>query len=538
MRVTQAIPGILRKPSMSSALDDSERGGVTVSSSGSPGYGSKQGSSHSGDPGGRRGSFMQTSRGDDASLNELLGLAIPGAPFYGQGREGAYGGSAPTNLQVSSFHLMHNGNGDSFGSSYGSGNGHKQSRSYGGESPLAKLFCDSGNYFMSPGTGVAGTGHRYSFSGTNGGGSGGQGYYPRCGLAVMFFQQRHSDAEGLHSDDRHWKQLIRPRLNIQAQLGVGNNGSGGQMPTPPALAVASSSSAHRALMAAAGAGGSAPGLVTPLVYSPADWNTLQALVTPIPTDPQSLEQAARLYRNAAHYYDATCTWSGQLPLQVHQNPSYSCKVFVGGVPWDVMETTLTQVFRQFGDVKVEWPGKDGDRAQPKGHVYLLFETECQVKNLLNACTHEFSNGGNYYYKINARRLRSREGSFQVQIIPWVIEDSNLQAVGRRADLAQKTVFVGALHGMLTAEALAIIMDDLFSGVLYAGIDTDKHKYPIGSGRVTFNNHKSYMRAVAAVIIKIQTRRFTKKSRRWFLFFLYVTCLSHLDPWAPVGEFQA
>lgn len=33
--------------------------------------------------------------------------------------------------------------------------------------------------------------------------------------------------------------------------------------------------------------------------------------------------------------------------------------------------------------------------------------------------------------------------------------------------------------MMTAEALANIMNDLFANVVYAGIDTDKHKYPIG-----------------------------------------------------------
>lgn len=32
----------------------------------------------------------------------------------------------------------------------------------------------------------------------------------------------------------------------------------------------------------------------------------------------------------------------------------------------------------------------------------------------------------------------------------------------------KTVFVGALHGMLNAEGLAKIMNDLFDGVVYAG----------------------------------------------------------------------
>ena len=32
----------------------------------------------------------------------------------------------------------------------------------------------------------------------------------------------------------------------------------------------------------------------------------------------------------------------------------------------------------------------------------------------------------------------------------------------------KTVFVGALHGMLSAEGLASIMNDLFGGVVYSG----------------------------------------------------------------------
>ena len=47
------------------------------------------------------------------------------------------------------------------------------------------------------------------------------------------------------------------------------------------------------------------------------------------------------------------------------------------------------------------------------------------------------------------------------------------------------------------------------GVVYAGLDTDKYKYPIGSGRVTFNNSRSYMKAVAAAFIEIKTPRFSK-----------------------------
>jgi len=35
--------------------------------------------------------------------------------------------------------------------------------------------------------------------------------------------------------------------------------------------------------------------------------------------------------------EPTCTWSGQLPMKIHRNPAYSCKVFLGGVPWDITE---------------------------------------------------------------------------------------------------------------------------------------------------------------------------------------------------------
>lgn len=59
--------------------------------------------------------------------------------------------------------------------------------------------------------------------------------------------------------------------------------------------------------------------------------------------------------------------------------------------------------------------------------------------------------------------------FQVQVIPWILENSNyVKSSSQRLD-AHKTVFVGALHGMLTAAGLAKVMDDLFHGVIYAGV---------------------------------------------------------------------
>lgn len=223
-------------------------------------------------------------------------------------------------------------------------------------------------------------------------------------------------------------------------------------------------------------------------------------------DPYSIEKAAKMHRTAAAVCEATCTWSGQLPVRIHKNPFYSCKVFLGGVPWDVTEAALRQTFVHFGNIQVEWPGKENSANPPKGYVYILFENEKQVKNLLAACSQDFNNDGNYYYKISSRRMRQKE----VQVIPWVMSDSNYVRCPSYQLDAHKTVFIGALHGMLSAEALANIINDLFGGVVYAGIDTDKHKYPIGSGRITFNNLQSYRKAVRAAFVEIKTPKFTKK----------------------------
>ncbi|XP_046856857.1 cytoplasmic polyadenylation element-binding protein 1-like [Xenia sp. Carnegie-2017] len=228
-------------------------------------------------------------------------------------------------------------------------------------------------------------------------------------------------------------------------------------------------------------------------------------ITPVQQDVRQalLQQAA-----AASSNEVTYTWSGQLPPRHYKNPTYSTKVFLGGVPWDITESTLIQSFKPFGNVRIEWPGKEGRHAvnPPKGYVYLVFDSEKSIKALLSSCTQDCSNGGDWYFQLSSRRIRCKE----VQVIPWVLVDSNY-VCGRYQKLdPSKTVFVGGLHGMLNAEGLAHIMQDLFAGVVYAGIDTDKHKYPIGSGRVTFNNHKSYMKAVCAGFIELKTPKFTKK----------------------------
>lgn len=57
---------------------------------------------------------------------------------------------------------------------------------------------------------------------------------------------------------------------------------------------------------------------------------------------------------------------------------------------------------------------------------------------------------------------------KVEVIPWIIADSNYVIPTSQKLDPTKTVFVGALHGKLTADGLAKIMNDLFDGVVYAG----------------------------------------------------------------------
>lgn len=72
--------------------------------------------------------------------------------------------------------------------------------------------------------------------------------------------------------------------------------------------------------------------------------------------------------------------------------------------------------------------------------------------------------GSFYYEIPTRKSKPKE----VQVIPWSISDSNYSVKTIQKLEPRKTVFVGALHGIMNAEILFHVMNDLFEGVLYAG----------------------------------------------------------------------
>ena len=61
--------------------------------------------------------------------------------------------------------------------------------------------------------------------------------------------------------------------------------------------------------------------------------------------------------------------------------------------------------------------------------------------------------------------------------------------------------------------LAMIMDRLYGGVCYAGIDTDPElRYPKGAGRVAFSNQQSYIAAISARFVQLQRGEIDKRVR--------------------------
>lgn len=61
----------------------------------------------------------------------------------------------------------------------------------------------------------------------------------------------------------------------------------------------------------------------------------------------------------------------------------------------------------------------------------------------------------------------------------------------------------SMYFVLVVE-LASIIERLYGGVCYAGIDTDPDlKYPKGAGRVAFSNQQSYIAAISARFVQLQ-----------------------------------
>lgn len=178
---------------------------------------------------------------------------------------------------------------------------------------------------------------------------------------------------------------------------------------------------------------------------------------------------------------------------------YSRKVFVGGLPPDIDEDEITASFRRFGSLVVDWPHKAESKSYfpPKGYAFLLFQDERSVQALIDACIKEEDK---LYLCVSSPTIKDKP----VQIRPWNLADSDFVLDGSQPLDPRKTIFVGGVPRPLRAVELAMIMDRLYGGVCYAGIDTDPElKYPKGAGRVAFASQQSYIAAISARFVQLQ-----------------------------------
>lgn len=178
---------------------------------------------------------------------------------------------------------------------------------------------------------------------------------------------------------------------------------------------------------------------------------------------------------------------------------FSRKVFVGGLPPDIDEEEITASFRRFGPLVVDWPHKAESKSYfpPKGYAFLLFQDECSVQNLIDSCIQD---DDKLYLCVSSPTIKDKP----VQIRPWRLSDADFVLDASLPLDPRKTVFVGGVPRPLKAVELAMIMDRLYGGVCYAGIDTDPElKYPKGAGRVAFSNQQSYIAAISARFVQLQ-----------------------------------
>uniref|UniRef100_A0A667YI97 Cytoplasmic polyadenylation element binding protein 4 n=1 Tax=Myripristis murdjan TaxID=586833 RepID=A0A667YI97_9TELE len=223
---------------------------------------------------------------------------------------------------------------------------------------------------------------------------------------------------------------------------------------------------------------SSPLLSSPLLSSPTGHSSLFPMEDGFPDDERGDQGLAGL--GSPHCFP-------------HQNGErverYSRKVFVGGLPPDIDEDEITASFRRFGHLFVDWPHKAESKSYfpPKGYAFLLFQDESSVQALIDACIEE---DGKLYLCVSSPTIKDKP---VIQIRPCVYS-------------AHMFVFF-----LPSAVELAMIMDRLYGGVCYAGIDTDPElKYPKGAGRVAFSNQQSYIAAISARFVQLQHGEIDKR----------------------------
>lgn len=232
-------------------------------------------------------------------------------------------------------------------------------------------------------------------------------------------------------------------------------------------------------------------------------------------DDTNLEMKAKSHREAAsRVSECESVYSiARFENKPPHDAQYSTKVFVGGVPWDMNNDDMMEVFGPFGALAIQRPGKDvrlsraSQGLDKAGYLYIIFDSDTSVHRLLKYCKLEMTEGGHrYFYMLFSKRSKKEK---RVQVIPWNTADSVCQVNPLAKEDQERTVFLGALHGMMNGKAVAEALKLIFGPVEFVALDTDKYKYPMGSGRAMFTHTKDYLKAVNAGFVRVKSDRFEK-----------------------------
>ncbi|XP_067942630.1 cytoplasmic polyadenylation element-binding protein 1-like [Watersipora subatra] len=202
----------------------------------------------------------------------------------------------------------------------------------------------------------------------------------------------------------------------------------------------------------------------------------------------------------SNYYESR-KYPKPADLMEETNDNYSCKVFLGGLAKDCgTECVRKKLMELSGSNNVKIEDKRAYRTgNNKGFLHAIFPRGIDVYHLLENCG-KVENNGTVEYFISCHNSHTQ---CTVEIKPWLIMNNEWGV--RKHQNNSTTVFVGGIHSTVTAECLARYMTK-FGEVEYVRRDVDKHKYPLGSGCVTFHQKEAYIDAVATGQISVRKMR--------------------------------
>uniref|UniRef100_A0A914ZML5 RRM domain-containing protein n=1 Tax=Parascaris univalens TaxID=6257 RepID=A0A914ZML5_PARUN len=195
---------------------------------------------------------------------------------------------------------------------------------------------------------------------------------------------------------------------------------------------------------------------------------------------------------------------------------FARKVFIGGLPFDVSQAEITSTFSQFGRMFVDYPYRTDvstrvhstvsvhSTRSMKGYVFIVFDEERSVRRLVSHCHRD---GDDYYLLVSSPTMRNKP----VQVRPWRLADINYELRGGMILDVRRTVFIGGVPRPTKAGDLALLLENLYGPVCYAGIDIDPElKYPKGAGRVTFATTAAFLAAINGRFARIACGDITKR----------------------------